>query len=63
MAEFYTDVDQVLDLAKKFLRVTSRPYVEIGMTKKGYRLIDPRDERGHYSLVVCRLYRKIKKAL
>tara|TARA_R100000234_G_C4897672_1_gene134281 strand:+ start:191 stop:367 length:177 start_codon:yes stop_codon:yes gene_type:complete len=55
---YYNTGDQALDAAKKFLRGNKRPHVLISRNRKGFMVIDPRDKRGHYSIIIGKLYRK-----
>jgi len=57
--KFYTDPLAALDAALSFLRGNRRPYVLIGQTPKGFRLIDPRDKKQFYCQIVGKVYRKL----
>tara|TARA_Y100001972_G_C7582955_1_gene292371 strand:+ start:439 stop:615 length:177 start_codon:yes stop_codon:yes gene_type:complete len=55
---YYTSADLALDAAKEFLIANSRSHALIYQNRIGFMVIDPRDKRGHYSMIVGKLYRK-----
>jgi len=57
--KYYTDPMAALDAATSFLRGNTRPYVLIGRTRKGYRLIDPMSDKKFYCKVIGKFDRKI----
>lgn len=56
---YIDDANKALSKAKKWLQGNTRPHVLIGRTRKGFSLIDPRDKKQYYCLIVGKVYRKL----